>query len=56
VNGVLVVKSFPAKLHRALKMQAAADDEQIREIVIAAVSAELARRERAEAKRAGERP
>jgi plasmid stability protein len=40
----LVVKSFPAQLHRALKVQAAHDDEQMREIVQEALERELARR------------
>ena len=40
----LVVKSFPAALHRALKVQAAEDDEQMREIVQEALERELARR------------
>ena len=38
----LVVKRFPAKLHRALRMASADAGEDMREIVIRAVEAELA--------------
>lgn len=40
----LVVKSFPADLHRELRVASAADDVEMREIVIAGVTAELRRR------------
>lgn len=43
-DGRLVVKSFPPELHRQLRVQAAADGQEMREIVIEAVSAELGRR------------
>jgi plasmid stability protein len=41
----MVVKSFPAGLHRQLKMQSAAEDVEMREIVREAVTRELARRQ-----------
>jgi plasmid stability protein len=40
----LTVKRFPADLHHALKVQSAEDDEEMRQIVQAAVERELARR------------